>query len=174
MSRRKNLHDDLAWETPVNLGPAVNTASNEGGPSYVPARGGKGGNLYFSRDGDIYEARVGRDGEVLEPAVPVTELNTAANENTPTVRADGREIFFWSNRAGGLGGTDIWTATRRDPAHPWSSPRPVGAPVNTPGTELEAKLSWDGRTLLFAVGMNARPSLGFQDIWMSTRTPSGH
>ena len=173
VSRRMDPNDDLGWGPPVNLGPAVNTAGTEGGPSYVPALLGDQANLYFSRDGDIYQARVGRDGEVLAPAVPVGELNTAATDNAPTVRRDGREIFFWSTRAGGMGGADIWMANRGSPADPWSAPSPLGAPVNTPGADLEAKLSWDGRTLLFAAGANARPSLGFQDIWMSVRTPNG-
>jgi len=179
VSRRTDPNDDLSWGPPVNLGPEVNTSVNEGGPAYVPALQGGGASLYFARftpgGSDIYEVRVTRDGEALGPAVPVAELNhPTAIESEPTVRADGREIYFWSNSLrGGLGAADLWVATRRSPHDPWSTPQNVGVPVNTAGTELTPGLSWDGRTLLFSVGANARPSLGFQDIWMSTRTPSG-
>src|SRR2546426_8425900 len=34
VSHREKVHDDFAWETPANLGSAVNTASNDAGPSY--------------------------------------------------------------------------------------------------------------------------------------------
>ena len=49
----------------------------------------------------------------------------------------------------------------------------MGAVINTTGGELTPFLSRDGRTLLWSATMTARPSLGRQDIWMSTRTPSG-
>jgi WD40-like Beta Propeller Repeat len=169
VARRTDTNDDFAWEDPVNLGPAVNTTGNEQGPSYVPALYGEGVSLYFDRDGDIYQALVHRDGTVDEPATPVVELNSPAGETSPSVRGDGREVFFWSTRPGGKGGADIWVATRQSPSQPWSSPAPL-AVLNTAGPDLEAKISFDGRTLLFAAGANARPTLGFQDIWMSTRS----
>jgi hypothetical protein len=171
VSHRTNTNDDFGWGPPVNLGPVVNSADDEGGPMYLPGRG-EGGHhtLYFVRLGDIYEVAVTRGGETLGPAVPVAELNyPAAIDNDPTVRADGREIFFWSNRPG-FGGADIWVATRRSPHDPWSTPQNLGPVINTPGADLTPALSRDGRTLVFSAGINARPSLGFQDLWMSTRT----
>jgi hypothetical protein len=33
-SYRDNVHDDFAWQTPVNLGPGVNSPVNDVGPSY--------------------------------------------------------------------------------------------------------------------------------------------
>src|SRR5256886_9668849 len=36
VSHREKVHDDFAWETAVNLGSAVNAASNDAGPSYFP------------------------------------------------------------------------------------------------------------------------------------------
>lgn len=179
VSRRTDPNDDLSWGPPVNLGPNVNTAANEGGPAYVPALEGGGANLYFDRrqgannaSTDIYQVRVTRDGETFGPAAPVDELNSSVLDGNPTVRADGREVFFWSTRPG-LGLADIWVATRRSPHDPWSTPENLGPVINTPAADLQPTLSWDGRTLLFSAGAAARPSLGFQDIWMSTRTPSG-
>ena len=175
VSRRTDPKDDLSWGPAVNLGPDVNTAANEGGPAYVPALEGGGANLYFDRGAtlagtDIYQVRVTRDGETLGPAAPVAELNSSVLDARPAVRADGREVFFWSNR---MGATDIWVATRRSPHDPWSTPQNLGPPVNTPFGELTPSLSWDGRTLLFSGTATRGGSLGFQDIWMSTRTPSG-
>jgi len=180
VSRRTDPNDDLSWGPPVNLGPEVNTTANEGAPAYVPALEGGGASLYFDRQGttdagsDIYEVRVTRDGEALGPAARVAELNSPLDDLGARVRADGREVFFWSDRPGGMGLSDIWVATRRSPQDPWSTPENVGPMINTPRADLTPSLSWDGRTLLFSAAAAARPSLGLQDIWMSTRTPSGH
>jgi len=177
VSRRADPKDDLGWAPAVNLGPDVNTAANEGDPAYVPALGGGDATLYFGRPGatgtDIYQVRMTPDGETLGPAAPAAELNSSVLDAGPTVRADGREVFFWSQRLGGVGGADIWVATRRSPHDPWSAPQSLGPPVNTQFGELVPDLSRDGRTLFFSGTATRGGSLGFQDIWMSTRTPSG-
>ena len=184
MSRRTDVNDDLSWEAPVNLGSDVNTPDNEGGPAYQQAGAGPG-TLYFSRglipqqQAEIYVVSVTRDGETLGPAVPVAELNDpSVNDGALTVRQDGRELIFWSNR-GSLPGHvvgDLFVSTRRSVHDAWSEPENLGAPVNTALDEVSARLSHDGRILLIT---SARPGglggtlFGF-DIWMSTRTPSGH
>lgn len=177
VSRRSNKKDDFAWGPPVNLGPVVNTGDHETGPVAVRGSGEGGGyTLYFVRGAtlagfDIYQVRVTRDGEALGEATPVAELNhPTLLDGDPVVRSDGRELLFWSTRPGGVGGADIWVATRPTVRDPWSTPQSLGLPVNTPGAELTPALSRDGRTLILSVGMNARPSLGRQDLWMSTRT----
>ena len=173
MTRRADANDDLGWEAPVNLGPLANTADDEQGTGYAPASGG-GATLYFNRSGDIYHVDVSRDGEVLSAATRIAEVShPTANDVNPTVRADGREMYFWSNRPGSLG-IDLWVSTRQSPSAPWSAPVNVHS-VNTVGPELAPSISHDGRTLLLAVGQAGRPSLGFQDIWMFVRKPgSGH
>src|SRR6266566_4133462 len=178
VAHRTNTNDDTGWEAPVNLGPDVNTPDAEQGAAYVVSD--RGGTLYFTRGAlasnaaDLYRVEVGRDGGTQGPAAPVTELNDpSTNDAAPTLRADGREIFFWSNRAGGVGGSDIWVSTRRSVNDPWSPPVNLGGPpFNTTDDELQPDLSHDGRTLLFT---SSRPGgSGSNDIWMSTRTPSGH
>lgn len=172
MSRRTDPNDDLSWGPPINLGPMVNSTGNEGGPTIATALAGEGANLYFSRAGDIYRARVSRDGEALDTAELAVELNDpTATENEPTVRSDGKEIFFWATaQRGGLGNTDIWVARRQSPHEPWSPPQSLGT-ISTAHTELSPAISHDGRTLFFAAGAT-RGGLGFQDIWMSTRRES--
>ncbi|MEX1239758.1 MAG: hypothetical protein WEB30_08575 [Cyclobacteriaceae bacterium] len=182
LSRQTDPNDDLAWDEPVNLGPHVNTAEHESNPCYVAAE--SGGTLYFSRSaegspptGDIYKVSMSRDGRTSGPAVFVTELNEPVpiGDHAPTVRADGRELIFWSggaagSRPGGVGLADLWVSTRQSVNDPWSAPRNLGMPVNSPFAELSATLSHDGRMLFFT---SARPGgLGLQDMWMSTRGPS--
>lgn len=176
VTHRMDTNDDLAWEAPVNLGTDVNTAALENGPTFIP-QGDGGGLLYFSSAGVIHEVRVSHDGTPLEAAHAVAELNLPGVQSLEaTIRRDGKEIIFWSpaNRPGGLGNSDFWVATRQNTNALWSAPVNLGGPVNTTATELSPGLSADGRTLVFAGGANRGTSLGFQDIWMSTRTPSGH
>jgi len=181
VSRRTHTDDDLGWEPPVNLGPGINTPSNDLSPAFLPGRGEGGGHtLYFVRwatavaEFDIYQASVTRDGEPLGPAVPVTELNHPSFlDGDPTIRGDGRELMFWSTRPG-VGDLDIWVATRCSVRDPWSTPQPLGPPVNTSfGGEFVPALSHDGRTLVFTGNMLRGGSFGRQDLWMSTRTRLG-
>jgi hypothetical protein len=174
VARRSGSKDEEDWETPVNLGLDVNTADDEQGPEYVASDGG--GALYFNRGNqvllrsDLYRAEVKRDGRTDGPAQPLTELNDpTTNDAAPTVRADAREILFWSARAGGLG-ADIWQSTRQSANHPWSPPQNPGPPLNTPVNDLHPELSQDGRTLYFS--SNRPVGSGGQDLWMSTRPAS--
>ena len=64
-------------------------------------------------------------------------------------------------------------STRRSPNDEWSAPENVGPVINTRFGDLTPTLSLDGRTLIFSEAAAARPGLGLQDIWMTTRTPSG-
>jgi hypothetical protein len=182
MARRADPNDDFAWEEPINLGPDVNTALHESNPEYVAAE--DGGTLYFERSVlalpsilDIYRVSLTRDGQTRGTAVLVSELSAPGiADASPAVRADGRELIFWSggaegSRPGGVGLADLWVSTRQSVNDPWSAPRDLGRPVNSEFAELSATLSQDGRTLFFTAGAG-RGGLGLQDMWMVTRGPS--
>jgi len=82
-------------------------------------------------------------------------------------RQDGREMVFASNRSGGLGGFDIWSASRDSIADPWSAPVNLGSNVNSAANETRPSLSWDALTLLFGT---TRPGVeGVSDIFYATR-----
>ena len=175
--------NDLGWETPVSLGPDVNTSNSEAGPTFLKHEGDGDGTLYFYRGDppittDLYAVRVTKDGETLGPAVAVPGLNSTVEDNHASVRRDGREIFFNSRRDGSIlnrGGQpsfDLWVATRANVHDAWSTPVNLGAPVNSQFAEFHPNLSFDGRTLLFIAPV-ARGGLGGFDIWMTTRTVSG-
>jgi WD40-like Beta Propeller Repeat len=165
------------WGEPVHLGCeplGPNSGLDEQGPSVIRVRGRT--YLYFSRSvpvppgtspvpGDIYVSELGWRG--FGSATPVVELNDpAANDIQPNVRKDGLEIVFSSNRSGGLGGQDIWVATRTSIHHPWSTPGNLGPNVNTDAGETRPSFSWDARTLLF--GRAPGPE-GSSDIYVTTR-----
>jgi hypothetical protein len=178
LARRVDPQDDFGWGPPELLGSDVNTAAFEAGAHYLQSAEDGPANLYFSRGPsgnlqEIYYAPVTRNGETLGPAVLVQELtDPATHEAVPTVRADGREVFFWSGRPGGPGGGDLWTSTRRSVHEAWTPPENLGTAVNSPSLDFQPSLSFDARTLVFASNRPGSIS-GSLDIWMSTRTPSG-
>jgi hypothetical protein len=158
------LNPAHGWTTPLSLGSNVNSATaGEAGPSYFEADGRAF--LYFSRGPDIYASEQASNGS-WGLAAPVAELNSAVNDNRPNVRKDGLEVVFDSNRTGGSGGQDIWTATRASVADPWSAPTNLGTVVNTAAAELRASFSWDGSTLYF--GRSPGP-VGSSDLFFTTR-----
>jgi peptidoglycan-associated lipoprotein len=85
----------------------------------------------------------------------------------PYVHQDGRELVFASNRSGGQGSFDIWSASRDTIVDSWSTPVNLGPNVNSLAAETRPALSWDGRMLLF--GSNRPGVEGVSDIFYSTR-----
>jgi len=174
VSYREHTHDDFDWQTPVNLGAAVNSASDDNGPTYVENDEGGAPQLYFgsTRPGgiggaDIYRSEQLADGS-FGPAVLVVELSSPSNENRPAIRYDGREIFFQSNRAGSMStALDLWVATRESALDDWSTPVNLGSTVNTISIDNNANLSADRITLFFS---SDRPGgLGGLDLYVTTR-----
>jgi hypothetical protein len=59
------------------------------------------------------------------------ELNTSSIDGCPIQSPDGLSLYLASNRPGGLGGLDIWVATRSSRSAAWGDPRNLGEPVNS-------------------------------------------
>src|SRR5262245_53347258 len=166
-----------AWTAPVNMGCVVNTVSNETAPAFYANDDLGLSTIYFGSnrpggigDFDIYETTT-RDEDLESafwgPPVRVPELSSSGRDTRTFVRKDGREIFITTNRPFGLGGLDIWVATREDPSDRWSTPVNPGAPLNSAADDGSPALSRDGKTLLF---FSTRPGgFGLRDIWFSVR-----
>lgn len=169
---------DGSWVEPERLlcspqGP--NSSLDEQGPSWVDVSGERRGkkHLFFSRSsvtptvpGEIFVSER-QNGARFGPATAVADLNNpTANDIQPNVSSDGLEVVFSSNRAGTLGGQDIWTATRSAIGDPWSAPVNLGPAVNTPASESRPSLSRDARQLLF--GRTPGPE-GGSDIYLTRR-----
>jgi hypothetical protein len=166
------------WWQPLHLGCEVNSAGQEASPYLLTRRGGRM-LLYFSSnraggfaadmgapDADIYVSQLTRFG--FAPAQLVSGLNTAKNDSRPNLRSDGLEIVFDSDRPGGFGGPDIYTATRNSVTEAWSTPTNLGALLNSSAGESRASLSWDGTSLYFGT---TRPGVeGAADIYVATRS----
>ena len=61
----------------------------------------------------------------LGPIVNDPSVNTS-----PSISAEGLELYFSSNRPGGYGGFDIWVTTRATTEDDWDTPVKLGPNVN--------------------------------------------
>ncbi len=123
----------------------------EADPWFTP----DGKHLYFistrSTDGirrkDLDIWRVDRIGSTAwgKPERLPAPVNSTGNEWFPRLAADGW-LYFGSDRAGGMGKTDIWRA-RMDGQGGWHVEN-AGAALNTAGDEYEPLPSPDGRTMI--------------------------
>jgi len=98
----------------------------------TPSMTGDGLEIYFKStrsggagDVDLWRSTRATTTSAWSVPVPVTELDTSAEEQSPEVARDGLTIWFASTRGGGQGDRDIWVATRTDRASAWSTPTPV-------------------------------------------------
>jgi len=167
---RTNVHDDFGWERVVNLGPGINTAAPEIAPSYFEGDEGGAPELYFNRgnpQGDIYVSELASDG-TWGVARPVSALNTLQySEQRPSIKQNGLEIYFWSDRSGTA---QIWQSTRSTVKDDWSSPTMVGTPISDQST-IHPFIYSHGNTEILLFVRNA-PNRGL-DLFMSKRTPGG-
>lgn len=111
---------------------------------------------------DIWMSR--RDGNAWRAPAPVS-FDSAANEFDPSFSADGRVVYFFSNRAGGFGGDDIYAADFDAATGAFGAPRNLGASINSAGDEWAPTPSPDGKALLFAT--NGRGGAGRHDLFTS-------
>jgi hypothetical protein len=172
---RPDISNDFGWETPINLGPSINTSFAEADAFYFIDSATGETTLFFTSlnrpggfgDWDIYQSAQNADGS-FNPAVRVAELSSPFRDTRMAIRYDGLEVIFSSNRPGGSGGIDLWFSTRQTTADTWSMPANLGPMINTSTDDRAPYLSADGETLFFS--SDRVSPFGGGDIWMTTRT----
>ncbi len=161
------------WNSPVSLGPTVNTEYWDMFPTLSP----DGLMLLFPSDRpggygalDIWASTRASTADPWGPPVNLgPKINSGAWDLSPRISADGLTLTFHSYR-GSYGNEDIWIATRATKNDPWNDPVNLGPTVNTGANEGEGVLSPDGRTLFFN---SDRPGgSGGLDLWVTTRRTS--
>jgi len=170
-THRANPSDDFGWETPENLGSVVNTTLDEADCLPVGNQNGNGEFWFTSlnRPGgsggyDIYRSTISAQGAFGTPS-PVVELNTAGRDTRFTLTGNGLTIYFTSNRPGGVGLIDIWTASRKTPQSLFCTPVNLGAIVNSSANESSPSISTNGDELFFT---STRPGgFGQGDVYVA-------
>lgn len=162
------------WSAPVRLALVANQPDAD---IADPALSPDGQRLYFVSgaqndlfppgNGNIWVSR--RDGDGWGPAVILpAPVNSSAAEYYPSVVADG-SLYFSSNRDGGAGDLDLYRAQYQDDA--FTSVVNLGAPINTPQTEVDAYVAPDERMLIVAARRDG--NRGALDLYISFRGTEG-
>jgi len=110
-------------------------------------------------------------GDWSAPINPGPPLNTPFNDNYAVLSNDQLTIYFTSNRPGGLGLDDLWSATRESVDSPWRDPQNM-ASINTAFIDSLPFLSPNEHVLYFystRPGPCGATATGPGDIWMTRR-----
>jgi hypothetical protein len=102
-----------------------------------------------------------------EPVILEAPVNSSSHEGFTSISADGLELYFGSNRPGGLGEDDIWLTTRMTKDDAWGEPTNLGPMINSSTWEVSPCLSGDGLVLFF--GSLRSGGYGNSDIWVTKR-----
>lgn len=151
------------WTTPKLISSNVNIKYNDAAASLSPD--GKTLFLYYEEgEGDIYISTLSGD-QWSKPEPLNKNINTSMFwETCASVSADGKKLYFASNRPGGIGELDLYVS-QLDGKGQWGKAVNLGAVVNTPENEDSPFIHHDGVTLYFS--SDGHPSLGNSDIFVS-------
>lgn len=161
------------WMIPESISKNINTPLNEG-TCTISADGRR---LIFTscsgRDGigscDLYESI--KEGDVwTTPKNLGRNVNTNEWESQPSLSADGRTLYFVSDRRSGIGRRDIWISTL-DETGKWTRAINAGNKINSQFDEISPFIHANDRTLYFA--SNGLPGFGGYDVFYSERDSSG-
>ena len=101
-------------------------------------------------------------GKWSEPKNLGKKINTAFQESSPSLSADGKYLFFASNGRKGYGSFDICYSERLDDSWTnWSEPVNMGANINSEGRELFYRTYPEQKFALYTSTLN---SDGYGDI----------
>lgn len=161
------------WREPVGISGNINGTTNEG-TCTISADGRRliftscaGRDTYGSCD--LFESnKIGNEWSAPRNLGP--GVNSVAWESQPTLAADGRTLYFVSDRRAGLGQRDIWMSTLDDKGQ-WTKAVNVGRPINSEYDEMSPFIHVNGQSLFFAT--NALPGFGGYDLYVTERDTSG-
>lgn len=78
-------------------------------------------------------------------------VNSPFRDTHPSLSDDALELFFHSDRPGGLGAMDLYVASRPSTGVPFGKPTPI-VKLNSDDDDRTPSISCDGRTLFFGSG----------------------
>ena len=165
---------DCPWQTPVNLGPVVNSSVGDNGPSlsldghllfFTSARTGVGLNdIYVSHRANPKEDFGWGPPMLLGPGVNTTAFEAGAEY---VQSAEDGVANFYFNRGPSQGAQDIYVASITQDGETRRPAVIVSELSDATANDAAASLRTDGREVVF--GSTRLHGAGGLDIWFSTR-----
>jgi outer membrane protein OmpA-like peptidoglycan-associated protein len=153
------------WQAPASLSTNLNSNFREGACSISADGRHMILTICGPRGCDLYESK--KNGDTWgKPVIIGGGVNSNGWEAQPSLSADGNELYFVSDRKGGLGGYDIWYS-RKDENGQWMKATNLGKPVNTKYDEIAPYIHVNNQNLYYA--SNGMPGFGGFDIYVSEK-----
>lgn len=155
------------WQEAESISEMINTLENEGTTS-ISADGRtliftscQGRRSYGSCDLYI-TTKTGNKWS--EPQNLGAMVNSRDWESQPALSADGRLLYFVSDRPGGSGRMDIWVSERGEDGK-WQEAKNLGTTINTSANEMSPFIHANGSTLYFS--SNGHIGMGGYDLYLA-------
>jgi hypothetical protein len=157
---------DSSWTVPGSVGDSLNTEHHDASIALSPG----GDELYtFSgteKDGgDIFVCHLEGDHWGAPKALN-KNINTVYWEGSCSVSADGKYLYFASERPGGFGGKDLYVSEKQDDGS-WGFAMNLGEKINTEADEDAPFIHLNGITLFFS--SQGHNSIGGFDVMYTTK-----
>jgi outer membrane protein OmpA-like peptidoglycan-associated protein len=143
---------DSVWSSPISISDKINTPENEG----TATISADGRTLVFTSCGgrkgfgscDLFISY--KQGENwTSPQNLGSNINSNEWESQPSLSADGRTLYFVSDRKGSLGKRDIWVS-KIDSTNSWGKAYNLGNVINTIEDDLSPFIHANGKTLFYS------------------------
>ncbi len=124
---------------------------------------GNSGKRKGTNDVDLYMSRYRNDAWTEPTLININQPD--GWDSTPAFGNDGRTLYFSSNRKGGYGGLDIYSA-QMDSRGRFGKVKNLGAAINTAGDEMFPYVAENGKLYFSSDG---HPGYGMLDIFVVNR-----
>ncbi len=157
------------WQTPVDI-----TSIIHAGEDCSTCSLNKDGTEMFLYKDDGHDGNIYSSSLVNGSWTPIKKLNKNINtkyyESHACISADGKKLYFTSNRDGGFGSLDIFVS-EKDASDDWGPAVNLGNIINTPYNEDTPFITQNDSVLYFS--SEGHNSMGGYDIFKSTRQGTG-
>ncbi|HCR54550.1 MAG TPA: hypothetical protein DIW27_09050, partial [Cytophagales bacterium] len=161
-----SIKKDGKWSRAKNISNKVNTPFNDSNL----ALSADGNTLFIYKDenaGDVYFSTRQADGSWTVPQPLPGDVNSNYRETSVSLSKDGSKLYFASDRIGGLGGSDIYEATKNGVGE-WTKVKNLGPNINSELDEDSPFIDYDNVTLYFS--SQGKKGMGGFDIFKATLT----
>ncbi len=154
------------WQIPVDITAELNAGEDCSSCSL----NNDGTELFLYKTGN-YDGEIYSSNFVNSTWTPIKKLNRNINtkfyESHAAISADGRKLYFTSNRDGGAGNLDIYVS-EKDGMGDWGPAKNLGSVINTPFNENTPFITVNDSILCFS--SEGHNSMGGYDIFKSLKS----